>query len=38
MEFFEEKYPSHIEIPENYWVCSTFFNIDVEYCEKDVNS
>tara|TARA_Y100001963_G_scaffold123715_1_gene173930 strand:- start:503 stop:619 length:117 start_codon:yes stop_codon:yes gene_type:complete len=28
-------YPTHIEVPEGYWVSSIFFENDVEYLEKN---
>ena len=31
-------YPTHIEVPDDYWVYSTFFDNDIEYCEKDNKS
>ena len=36
----DRKYPTHIEVPEDYWVYSysTFFEINVEYSQKDNKS
>ena len=32
-DYFTE-YPTHIEVPEDYWVITTFFNIDVQYSDE----
>ena len=29
MDYWDSEYPTHIEVPEDYWVCSH----DVEYVE-----
>ncbi len=31
--YFDKEYPTHIEIPENYWVLSH----NIEYIEKEQN-
>jgi hypothetical protein len=31
------EYPTHIEIPYNYWTFSYFFKNEVEYLEKNEN-
>ena len=31
MDYWDSEYPTHIEVPEDYWVCSH----DVEYIVED---
>ena len=28
-------YPKYVEVPDNYWVMTNYFNVDVEYYEKE---
>ena len=35
MDYWDKEYPTHIEVPEGYWVSSIFFENDVEYLEKN---
>ena len=29
------EYPTHIEVPEDYWIMTIYFDGEVEYCEKE---
>ena len=31
MDYWDSEYPTHVEVPEDYWVCSH----DVEYIESN---
>ncbi len=28
-------YPTYVEVPVDYWIMTNYFNIEVEYCEKE---
>ena len=38
ISFYDEiKYPKIIEVSDNYWTSSNFFDVNVEYLEKNEN-
>ena len=31
----DKEFPEYIEVPEGYWTTTIYFDIDVEYLEKE---
>ena len=35
MDYWDSEYPTHIEVPNGYWIISNFFDFDIEYLQKE---